>query len=277
MQHTHDAERRELPTHDLDADALADTWERLRTRAPLVQCLTNRVATALSANVLLAAGASPAMVDTPREARFFAGRADAVLVNLGTPTEESMQGIAEAVPGAVEAGTPWVLDPIGAGGLPWRSGIAQDLLGHRPTIIRGNASEVLGLGGGGGGRGADSTDRPESALPTARELAGRTGGAVAVSGEVDHLTDGERVVLLGHGHPWLTRVTGAGCALGALMAACSAVTEDPLLAAAAATAAYTLAAETSGATSCGPGSFVASLLDDLHLLEPEHLAGRVVL
>ena len=242
-----------------------------------MQCLTNRVAITLSANVLLAAGASPAMVDTPREARQFAGVAHAVLVNLGTPTEESMQGIAEAVAGAREAGTPWVLDPIGAGGLPWRSGIAQDLLAHRPTVIRGNASEVIGLAGGTGGRGADSAHRPEDALEAARGLTASTGGAVAISGPVDHLVEGRRLMLLGHGHEWLTRITGAGCALGALTAACTACTTDPLQAAATATAAYTIAAERAAEVSRGPGSMVAALLDELSLLTPDALEAAVQL
>lgn len=274
---THDAVRATAHTHDLTATQLAAAWERVRSTAPLVQCLTNRVAITLSANVLLAAGASPAMVDTPREARRFAGVADAVLVNLGTPTEESVSGIHEAVAGAVEAGTPWVLDPIGAGGLPWRSGIATDLVDLRPTVVRGNASEVIGLAGGAGGRGADSADRPEDAVPSAREVLARTGGAVAVSGPVDHLVDAGRTVLLGHGHEWLTQTTGAGCALGALVAACTAREGDPLVAAATATAAYTLAAESAAAASRGPGSFVPALLDELALLTPDALAERVVL
>ncbi|WP_374928108.1 hydroxyethylthiazole kinase [Kytococcus sedentarius] len=272
MTHAH-----ALRGHDLTRPQLGATWDALRTRSPLVQCLTNRVATTLSANVLLAAGASPAMVDTPREARAFAGVASAVLVNLGTPTEESMQGVAEAVTGARESGTPWVLDPIGAGGLPWRSGIATGLLAKRPTIVRGNASEVIGLAGGRGGRGADSTDHPESAVRAACRLVERSGGAVAISGAVDHLVDGRRLALLGHGHPWLTQVTGAGCALGALMAACVACTADPLLAAATATAAYTVAAERAAELSRGPGSLVPALLDELALLTPESLAAAVQL
>ncbi|WP_462418983.1 hydroxyethylthiazole kinase [Kytococcus sp. Marseille-QA3725] len=259
------------------ADELATTWEDVRTRSPLVQCATNRVAMTLSANVLLAAGASPAMVDTPREARHFAGVADALLVNLGTPTEESVLGIQQAVRGAREAGTPWVLDPIGAGGLPWRSGVAQRLLEQGPTVIRSNASEVIGLAGGTGGRGADSTARPEDAVPAAQELAGRTGGAVAVSGAVDHLVDPARLLRLPHGDEMLTRVTGAGCALGALVAACTACTDDPLRAAATATAAYGLAAERAAGASRGPGTFAAALLDEIWNLTPQEVADDVSL
>ena len=97
----------------------------LRARHPLVQCLTNSVSTNFVANALLAAGAAPAMVDNPEEAEMFAGIADAVLVNLGTPTQAQ----------SLDAGSPparrsfrqtLVLDPIGAGGLPWRGGVAVE-------------------------------------------------------------------------------------------------------------------------------------------------------
>jgi hydroxyethylthiazole kinase len=60
--------------------------QALRQHRPLVQCLTNVVSASFVANVLLSAGASPAMVDNPEEAALFAGVADAVLINLGTPT-----------------------------------------------------------------------------------------------------------------------------------------------------------------------------------------------
>ena len=96
-----------------------------------------------------------------------------------------------------------------------------------------------------------------------------------MSGPVDHLTDGERVVRVGNGHPWLTRVTGVGCALGALMAAFAAVVDDPLLAATAATATLTVAAEGAAATSRGPGSFAVALLDELAALAPAVLATPV--
>ena len=109
--------------------------------------------------------------------------------------------------------------------------MARDLLAlGRPAVIRGNASEVLALTGGAGGKGVDSAHTPEAALDAARALALEHRTVVAVSGPVDHLTDGDRVVRVHNGHPWLTKVTGVGCALGALVAAFAAVVPDPLLA-----------------------------------------------
>src|SRR5512135_1463626 len=76
---------------------LADALAALREHSPLVQCLTNIVAAQWTANVLLAIGAAPAMVDNPREAGDFAGIAGGVLVNVGTPYEETAGAMRAAV------------------------------------------------------------------------------------------------------------------------------------------------------------------------------------
>ena len=255
---------------------LGDALTALRDRPPLVQCLTNIVVAGWTANVLLAVGAAPAMVDNPHEAGEFAAIAGGVLVNLGTPYDDTAAAMHLAVAGAKGAGTPWVLDPVAAGALGWRTSLARQLLGEaRPTIIRGNASEILALAGGAGGRGVESVDSPEAAVDVARGLAHQQHTVVAVSGPTDHITNGERLVRLSNGHPWLTRVTGVGCALGALMAAFAAVVPDAVVAAAAATATLTVAAESAAQQARGPGSFAVALLDELSLLQPADLAERV--
>ena len=255
---------------------LADALTALRERPPLVQCLTNTVAAGWTANVLLAVGAALAMVDNPREARDFAAIAGGVLVNLGTPYDDTARAMHLAVAGANRSGTPWVLDPVAAGALRWRTSLAHQLLREaRPTIIRGNASEILALAGGEGGRGVESVDSPEAAVGVAKGLAERQHTVIAVSGPTDHITDGSKVVRLSNGHPWLTRVTGVGCALGALMAAFAAVVPDAVVAAAAATATLTVAADSAAKETRGPGSFAVLLLDELSLLQPADLAERV--
>lgn len=251
----------------------AGTLDDLRRRRPLVQCLTNIVVAPWTANVLLAAGASPAMVDNPHESGAFATIADAVLINLGTPYDDTAEAMRSAVAAAADSGTPWVLDPVAAGAAAWRTTLALDLLeGATPRILRGNASEILAIAGGAGGRGADAADTVESAADTARDLAQARQTVVAVSGAVDHLTDGERLLRLGNGDPLMTQVTGMGCALGALMAATSAVTDDGLLAAATATALLTVAADRALPHSRGPGSFAVAVLDELALVTPDDLA-----
>ena len=261
-----------------DAGAVGEALRAVRDRTPLVQCLTNIVVAQWTANVLLAAGAAPAMVDNAHEAAGFAGIAGGVLINLGTPYDDTAAAMFAAVAAAAAAGTPWVLDPVAAGAAPWRTGLAFELLNTAPPrIIRGNASEILALAGGLGGKGVDSVDSPEAALSVARELAHRHGTVVAVSGAVDHITDGDRVLRIGNGHPLMTRVTGVGCALGALMAAFAAVVDDGLLAATAATATLTVAADRAAVGARGPGSFAVQLLDELAELTPEAVSLAVAL
>ncbi|BDZ37811.1 hypothetical protein GCM10025863_04250 [Microbacterium suwonense] len=156
--------------------AAADLLKRLRAAPPLTHCITNSVVTGFTANVLLALGAAPAMVDIVGEAGMFAGAASGVLINLGTPTPEQRAASLEAAAGANTAGTPWVLDPVAIGVLPVRTGLAGELAALRPTAIRGNASEILALAGlSAGGRGVDATDTPEAAADAARTLAERWG------------------------------------------------------------------------------------------------------
>jgi hydroxyethylthiazole kinase len=261
----------------INAAGCANALAALRDKAPLVQCLTNIVVAQWTANVLLAAGAAPAMVDNPEEAAPFAAIAGGVLINLGTPYAETVAAMDRAVAAATEAGTPWVLDPVAAGALAWRTEIAGKLLAAGPTVLRGNASEVMALTGGKGGKGVESVDSPEAALPAARDLARLHGTVVAVSGPVDQLTDGDRVARISNGHPLLTRVTGVGCALGALMAAFAAVVDDPLLAATAATATLTVCGDRAAERAPGPGSFAVALLDELAAITPDELAARVSL
>ena len=138
---------------------------RVQSEAPLVQCLTNTIVQNVSANVLLAVGASPAMVNDPADTVQFTRLADAVLINLGTLSDETQEAMRRTAPVAADTGTPWVLDPIAVGVLDRRTTLAHDLLTSRPTVIRANASEVLSLAGEqGGAKGVDSSAAPEAAL-----------------------------------------------------------------------------------------------------------------
>lgn len=245
----------------------------VRERAPLTSCITNSVVVGFTANVLLAAGASPAMVDIVGEAGPFATVADGLLVNLGTPTPEQRAASLEAVEAAAASGTPWVLDPVAVGGLPVRTELANRFVGFRPTVIRGNPSEIIALAGlGGGGRGVDSQDTVEAAADAARSLAERFGSVVAVSGETDAIVSADRSAGVGGGSAMLTRVTGGGCALGSLIAAFCGAVDDPFEAAVSAHAFYSAAAELAAERSSGPGSFAVALLDALAEVGDDDLA-----
>ncbi|OAM91272.1 hydroxyethylthiazole kinase [Termitidicoccus mucosus] len=249
--------------------------ERLRARCPLTHCMTNEVVKDITANVLLAVGASPAMVEHAEEAQEFATMADALLVNLGTLDDVQMEAMRRAIPAYQRAGKPWVLDPVAVGALGVRTRFAREIIAHRPALIRGNASEIIGLcGRASRGRGADSGDSAEEALDAAGELTARTGAVVLVTGAVDYATDGARVRSCANGHALMTRVTGVGCAQGALAAAFAAVCEDRLEAALATAAVMAVAGEIAAARAAHPGSFRVALLDELSRIDGEILRQR---
>ncbi|TRY16957.1 hydroxyethylthiazole kinase [Tessaracoccus rhinocerotis] len=237
----------------------------VRSRQPLVHCITATVSMGIVADGLLAAGARPMMTETVHEAPAVTGLADALLVNLGTLSTDAMEGIPATVAAAVRDARPWVLDPTAIGTAPVRTPLARSLLRSRPSVVRGNASEVLALAGTGtGGRGADSTAGSLAAEDAAIQVAQETGGVVAVSGEVDLVVDTEGRAMVSHGTPLLTRVTGTGCLLGALTAACaSVVIGRPRLAAVAASTWLGVAGELAAARAHGPGTFRVQLLDAL--------------
>src|SRR5690606_10687265 len=135
------------PSSPADAGAVGQVLDDLRTKHPLVQCITNYVSMDLAANLLNAAGASPAMVHHPKEAGEFAGLADAVVANIGTPSPDWADGMISATTVAAARGIPWVLDPVAVGATGYRRELAGRLLANRPAVIRGNAGEILALAG----------------------------------------------------------------------------------------------------------------------------------
>ena len=263
--------------------AVARTLYRLRERIPLVHSITNLVVTNSTANALLAIGASPAMLEAAEETDEFARIADALVINLGTMTADRARGMHAAAAAATQAGTPWVLDPVAVGAVSYRSGVAVSLLAHAPHAIRGNASEILALdalsaaGGANnaaGGRGVDSAHAPELALDAAKRLARRTGAAVTVSGAIDLVTNGDRVIAIRNGHPMMPRVTGLGCTATALIGACLAVEPDRLAASAHGMVMIGLAGELAAERARGPGSLQMELLDALYRLDEATLLAR---
>lgn len=263
----------------MDPATVWSMWCAVRERAPLVQCITNFVSMDLMANTLLAAGASPAMAHALDEVEDFVGVADALLVNISNLSSDWNAAKKLAAKRAVSLGKPWVLDPVGCGATPCRTASCLSLLDLGPSVVRGNASEILALAGAEGSavRGVDSTAQSHEALGAAKGLAARHGCVVAVSGATDLVTDGHRVLGVANGVPLLTRVTATGCSLTALIAAFLAATPggSPLEATAAALAVFGLAGEVglSTAPRPGPGSLRVGLVDALRLMEQQQVLG----
>ncbi|MBC2837340.1 hydroxyethylthiazole kinase [Paragemmobacter straminiformis] len=246
----------------------------MRRNAPLVQNITNYVAMNVMANVMLAAGASPAMVHAEEEVAEFAGFTPALTINIGTLSGAWVRSMLLAAKTASARGTPWVLDPVAAGATTFRRETAAALVALKPTVIRGNASEILALSGAGAaGKGVDAADAVGQAEAGARTLARATGSVVAVTGAVDFVTDGTRAFHIANGHATMPLVTALGCSLTGIVGAFL-VGQPPLEATVAALAYYGLAGECAAATAKGPGSFATAFVDALANLTPAEVSAR---
>lgn len=255
------------------AERAAENLEKVRTTKPLIHNITNFVVMNSTANVLLAAGASPVMAHAENEVEEMAGFAGALVLNIGTLTDTWVNAMVKAGQKASELGTPIILDPVGSGATALRTAAAKRIIAETEvSVIRGNASEVLSL------RDADSKTRGVDALHTVEDaaeaagiLAAELGVALAVTGPVDLVTDGKRTLRVENGHELMPWVTGTGCAATTIIGAFNAVDKDPVLATATALAYFGLAGEKAGAISRGPGSFMVNLLDCLYTITPADL------
>ena len=259
----------------MTADQIWRLLSAIRERRPLVHNITNFVVMNNSANALLALGASPAMVHSSDEVEDFVALSQALVVNIGTLYSEQIAASKLAAIRAKAAGIPWVFDPVGAGATPYRQAAAVALARLGPSVIRGNGSEILALAQQArAGQGVDSLHGSEAALDAARKLAEDSGAAIAITGEVDYVTDGRRVVEIHNGHALMTRVTGLGCSATAVIGAFLAVEPDALAATVAALAVFGVAGELAAEQARGPGSLQVELLDALYALDAATLTAR---
>lgn len=264
-----------MMTGTIELSDVVAAFQALRTRRPLVHNITNYVAMTVSANVLLALGASPAMVHALEEVEDFVAISDALVINIGTLSPPWVEAMERAVLAANDLRKPWVLDPVGCGATPYRTQTSGQLAAFRPAIIRGNASEIMSLAGatGEGQKGVDSAAGSDAALDAARALARQTGAVVAVTGAVDYATDGARTVRVEGGNPMMPLSTALGCALSAAAAGFAAVAE-PMTAAVVALAVFKVAGAEAAGRCRGPGHLPAELCDALHLMDAASLRAR---
>lgn len=223
----------------------------VRENAPLVQCITNFVTVNDCANIILAAGGSPTMAMDAREVEEAVRDVSALVCNMGAI--ESIEAMCLAGREANRLQIPVVLDPVAVGGTKLRREAGAKLLETvRFTAIRGNASEIRYLAGQqrtGSGVDVSLADAvTEENLPMAVELVKKTaqelGSVIALSGVLDVVSDGEKTAVLRNGCATMSRITGSGCMLTAMLGAfCGAMPENPFAAACAAMAVMGIAGE----------------------------------
>ena len=254
----------------------------VRDTTPLVGSITNFITIDFVANAQLAAGGSAAMVYMDEEGRSLAGASKAFYINMGSLIPVHEHGVTATAQALCAASVPWVLDPVGIGIGTMRATLLDRLREYKPSIIRCNASEAIALarawglstgGAAGAVKGVDSTDSVQEARLAALSLSRFIGGAVAVSGEVDLVTDGTVIAYSQGGSSLMGKVTGFGCSLGGVMAVYAACA-CPLVAALAGTNAYNLAAVRAQAQSNGPASFKVAFIDALYNATSQDIASN---
>lgn len=254
---------------------VADHLSTLRHHRPLVHNITNYVVMNVTANVLLAVGASPVMAHAVEEVQDMVGIASALVINIGTLSSPWIEAMKLAVTTARDRPIPYILDPVGAGATPFRTKTAKDLLALAPpAIIRGNASEIAALANAATQtRGVDSTLATQDAIAAAKELSQQYDTTVVVSGAVDHILSPQGHVEVHNGDPLMTQITGMGCSATALLAAFVAVA-PARQAAIAAMSTMGVCGELARISSQGPGTFVPHFLDALASVTAEALQAQ---
>ena len=266
----------------------SSTLDRIRAASPLVHCITNYVTVNDVANVLLAIGARPIMADDPEEAEEITALCAGLCINIGTLNARTIPSMIAAGKCARALGHPVVLDPVGAGASRLRTATALRILNEvRPTVVRGNISEVRTLAVGSGttqGVDANAADTVTEENLTAaaeflRSFAIRTDAVVAVTGAIDLVTDGTDCYAIRNGRAEMARVTGTGCQLSALIATALASTpSDPLAAAAETVALMGVAGETAWAqmgARDGNATYRMRIIDAVYCMTGEELSKQM--
>ena len=245
----------------------------LREQKPLIHNITNYVVMNYTANALLAMGASPVMAHAQNEVKDMVAFAGALVLNIGTLTDDWITSMLQAGKKASEQRTPIILDPVGSGATPLRTDSANKIIDQTSvSVIRGNASEILSLRHAESKtKGVDSIHSVEEAAKTATILAQELDTTLAITGPVDLITDGNRVIRVSNGHPLMGYVTGTGCTATVTIGAFLAVDDDPVSATATALAYFGLAGEVAGQNASAPGSFMIQMIDALYNITPQDL------
>lgn len=254
--------------------------EKVKETNPMAGSITNTVTINFVANTQLAVGGSAAMVYMPDEGELIAKSGGATYINVGTLFPIYEQTLPLTARSLHDMGKPWVLDPVAIGIGSLRTDLLRKFKEFKPSVIRGNPSEIIALAGlwgldGGASesrvRGVDSTDSVNAAKAAAVSLAKYTGGAVAVSGETDLVTDGSIIAYSYGGSHFMEKITGAGCALGGVIAV-YATAASPFIAALTGTAVFNLAGSRAEAKTDAPGSFQTQFIDELYKAAADEIA-----
>lgn len=261
----------------IQTDNLIRDLNLVKDRSPLIHNITNFVVMNNTANALLSIGASPVMAHSIDEVADMAAIASALVINIGTLDSDWVESMLIAGKTALNKGIPIVFDPVGAGATPYRTSVCKKIINEcKPSIIRGNASEIMALSDTEvKTKGVDSTNTSELALDSAKKIALLSGAIVVISGQTDYITNGSIVETVHNGNPMMTRVTGMGCTATAIVATMAAINSNYLESATHGMAIMGIAGEIAAARSKGNGSMQVNFLDELYNINEQTIKKHI--
>jgi hydroxyethylthiazole kinase len=249
--------------------------EEVRVKKPLVHNITNYVTVNDCANILLALGASPIMADDIKEAADITKISSALVINIGTLNERTIESMIASGRKANELNIPVVFDPVGAGASEFRNVTTQRIIDEvKISVLRGNMSEIKFIAGlqsttkGVDASEADSKGTKDEGVSVAKALANKLNCTVAITGITDIISDGQRVAILENGHKLLSNVTGTGCMTTALVGGYCGADSDYFVAAVSGIISMGIAGEIAfeKAGEIGTGSFHIAIIDAISKL-----------
>lgn len=263
----------------MNKEQIIELLEKVRKNSPLVHNITNYVVMNNTANALLAIGASPVMAHACEEVEDMVSIASALVINMGTLSPNWVEAMIKAGKKAKELNKPIIFDPVGVGATAYRTATAEKIISScKPTIIRGNASEIMALSNSNiTTKGVDSTLEGNVALASAKTLAKQTNSVVIISGETDFITDGEKLITLKNGSPLMAKVTGMGCTATAIIGAFAGIETNAINAAVSAMAVMGIVGEMAAEKSLGTGSMQMNFLDFLSQINSQDIEKRLQL
>lgn len=266
----------------IDPQGVWTDIQAIKKFSPLVHNITNYVVMESTANGLLAIGASPIMAHAIDEVDDVVKIASSLVLNIGTLSPSWVQGMLVALKAANSKDIPVILDPVGAGATSYRTETAHSILKHGTVAaIRGNASEIAALSGIQSiedrtlTKGVDSLLNAIDCRDQAKIVASRNNCVVWMSGATDVITDGQSTIIIDHGHPLMSKVTGMGCLATAMTGAFLVVNKNRLRGCAHAAFVMGITGEIAAEKCKGTGSFKVEFIDALYSLSLNEIEERM--
>lgn len=250
---------------------MQEPLKKIKETRPLIHHITNWVTIYDCANITRTFGALPVMAHAPEECADMTRISSALVLNIGTLTNELIDAMILSAKAANEKKIPVVLDAVGVGATKFRDYMAAKIIDSvHVDIIKGNYSEIAKLAGEKAQtKGVEATSINADPRQIARELATSKSCTIVMTGKEDMISNGKKTFVVRNGHELMGSIVGTGCMAASVIGSFAAVNPDHCDAAKDALCYFGIAGELAAEVSRGPGSFKVNLYDEIFDLSDE--------